>query len=79
MRVAKCDPLRTWLMKAASPATMTFDDVGRLVGGLPPSAYRYLAWWSNEGKGSHVQARAWMNAGRRVTQVDLQSQTVEFS
>jgi hypothetical protein len=38
----------------------------RLVDGLPPSAHRHRAWWSNERKGNHVQAAAWLEAGRRV-------------
>lgn len=46
---------------------MSFDEISDLVpGGLPPSAYRYDAWWNNEdGQGStHSQSRlGWMAAG----------------
>ncbi len=37
-----------------------------IVGGLPASARRYSAWWSNEREGTQVQAHAWMDAGWRV-------------
>jgi hypothetical protein len=79
MRTAKYDPLRHWLSSAPHPVMVTFAEVGRIVGGLPPSAFRYPEWWSNEANGKHVQARAWMALGRRVSDLDLPSQTVVFS
>lgn len=58
---------------------MTFADVSALLAGeLPPSAYRYAEWWSNETAGSHVQARAWIQAGWRVAEVNLAAATVVF-
>lgn len=45
---------------------------------LPRSAEIYREWWSNELVGSHVQARAWMNAGWRVDTVDLMGRVVKF-
>jgi hypothetical protein len=35
---------------------MTFEEIARLVGGLPPSASVHPAWWSNSR--SHVEAAA---------------------
>jgi hypothetical protein len=49
------------------------------VAGLPPSAYEHRAWWSNERQGSHVQAIGWLDAGRRVESVDLDTTRVTFS
>jgi len=50
---------------------MSFDEINDLVpGGLPPSAYRHDAWWSNEdASGStHSQSRlGWMAAGYIAT------------
>lgn len=63
----------------ASQVEMTFDEIDALVGGLPVSAVRHQAWWSNEVAGSHVQARAWMEAGREVVAVDRQGRRVLFS
>ena len=54
---------------------MTFDAVGRLVGGLPPSAYRHREWWANNG---HSHALAWEEARCRVTELDLRGQRVVF-
>jgi len=59
---------------------LTFEQVAASVpGGLPPSAYRYRVWWANEPKGSHVQARGWINAGWLVAEVDFSGGTVTFS
>lgn len=56
-----------------------FRQLDDLVGGLPPSARRHRAWWSNEiGSGGHVQSRAWMTAGFVVENVDLAVGVVEF-
>jgi hypothetical protein len=47
------------------------------VGGLPPSAYRHRAWWADDV--THVEARAWLELGRRVEEVNLERQIVQFS
>lgn len=64
-------------LEGAAPASvpMTFEAVGRLVGGLPPSAYKHREWWANNG---HGQAQAWATAGYRVIAVDLRGQRVTF-
>ncbi|MGY1592240.1 hypothetical protein ACI79D_09720 [Geodermatophilus sp. SYSU D00708] len=59
-----------------SSLAMTFDDVGGIVGGLPPSASRHREWWSN---GSHSHSTAWTGAGWRVSEVDLRGQRVVFT
>lgn len=79
--MAKYDPLFEHLCRAGdSPVEMAFDDVGQLVGGLPVSAEQHPAWWANEAEGGrHVQARAWLNAGREVEHVDREARRVRFS
>jgi hypothetical protein len=43
--------------------------VEKIIGdALPPSAYKYRAWWGN---GGHSQANAWLNAGWRVDKIKL--------
>jgi hypothetical protein len=78
--VAKYDPLYEHLISISpGPVEMTFTEVGQLVGGLPRSA-RTRQWWENESPGgTHVQARGWRNAGRKVEWVDLGSGVVRFS
>ena len=50
--------------------TLTFDELERLVGRLPPLARRYPHWWGNNGPSE--QARAWLDAGFRVSAVELE-------
>jgi len=61
---------------------MSFDELNSVVpGGLPPSAYRHDAWWSNESEpdSTHSQSRlGWMAAGYRVESVDRASRVVTF-
>ena len=56
---------------------MSFSELEQLVGGLPPSARDHRPWWGNA-RASQAQARSWLNAGYRVTQVNLTSEWVEF-
>jgi hypothetical protein len=77
--MAKYDSLKEFLERSPrGTVSMTFGEVGELVGGLPDSAHRYQAWWANERDGRHVQARAWINAGYLVSDVDLQNRSVTF-
>ena len=78
--MAKYDGLARLLRDlSGSRAQLTFETIAAAVpGGLPPSAYRYAAWWSNEARGSHVEAQAWMEAGWRVEELDLAGRTVTF-
>lgn len=78
--MGKYDGLRAYLhARQGEQVRMTFDEVAAVVaGGLPPSAYRYREWWSNETSGSHVQARAWIHPGWHVTTVNLAKATVVF-
>ena len=79
--MGKYDPLFEYLCRADDgPLVMTFNDIERLVGPLPVSAVVHPAWWANESEGGgHVQARAWLNAGREVESVDRTGRRVVFS
>lgn len=57
---------------------MGFDEIAKLVDGLPPTAFRRPEWWSNN-RDHHVQAAVWLDAGRRVEHVDLGRRRVRFS
>lgn len=77
--VSKYSPLpRHLAAEAAAQVDMTFWEIDDLVGGLPASARRHRPWWSNEREGSHVQARAWLDAGWRVDSVNLTAERVRF-
>lgn len=75
---SKYQPLADFLRESAkAQIRLTFAEVADLVGGLPPSAYKYSAWWSN--KGGHHQSRVgWLAAGYRVESADRNHLTVEF-
>lgn len=45
---------------------------------LPNSARLYRPWWANETKSGHSQAMAWMLAGWRTRDVDLDGEVLTF-
>jgi len=55
---------------------VTFREIGDLVCGLPPSSLRHRSWWGNDRY--HVQARAWLDAGYQVDNLDFDAGTVLF-
>lgn len=78
--MAKYDGPRDLLRRERrSVVTLTLARLSDAVpGGLPSSAHRHHAWWSNETAGSHVQARSWPDAGYTVTTVNLYAGSVTF-
>ncbi len=78
--MSKYDPLFDYLLNLKQKEwRATFDAIERILGfELPPSASNHSAWWENEKKGAHVQARVWMAAGWRTSDVNLTGKTVTF-
>ena len=78
--MAKYDPLKEFLdNNSGNDITLSFEQVKGIINGeLPYSAYNHRAWWSNEVKGSHGHAQAWMDAGWKVDQVDQSAHWVRF-
>jgi hypothetical protein len=77
---SRYDPLKRYLAERTDPVIhLSFGEIERIIGGpLPASARRHRPWWANERSGSHVHASAWMAAGRRTTNVDLNAAVVDF-
>jgi hypothetical protein len=75
----KYDVLRSFLAGKKEPSVrMTFDEVAKAAKTpLPASAFRYPSWWAND-PAHHAQARAWVDAGFKAANVDLEAQRVEF-
>ena len=71
--------LKSYLASQRQPRIrLSFAEVARRAGvKLPGSAYDHPAWWANDSK-SHVQAKAWLDAGYKTENVDLAAQSVEF-
>jgi len=56
----------------------TFDQIEAILGfDLPKSARTYRPWWSNDPK-SHSQARAWVAAGYKTAEVNLEGETLTY-
>ena len=79
-RRGKYEPLREHLgAQRAAVLKMTFERIEALVGALPPSASKYVAWWANErNEGTaHVQCKAWLDAEYKA-RPNLKARTVTF-
>jgi DNA-binding transcriptional regulator YiaG len=76
---SKYQPLLEFLRGSnQSEVILTFAEIEALMNNsLPDSAKIKRAWWSNRSKGA-LQASAWMEAGYRVEDVDLDGQRVTF-
>jgi DNA-binding transcriptional regulator YiaG len=76
---SKYQPLLEYLCGSNQhEVTLTFAQIEALMNeALPESARSKRAWWSNRSKGA-LQASAWMEAGYRVEDVDLDRQQVTF-
>jgi DNA-binding transcriptional regulator YiaG len=76
---SKYQPLLDYLrQKGDRQVTLTFAEIEAMMGEkLPESAREKRAWWSNRSKGA-LQARAWMDAGFLVADLDFDASTVTF-
>lgn len=77
--MSKYDPLRAHLERQTVAETaMAFREIEKVLGfALPPSARKHPAWWANNVE-THVNARAWREAGWKTRRVDLASERVVF-
>jgi hypothetical protein len=75
----KYEALRSYLRSQRQPRLrLSFAEVARRAEvKLPASAYGHAAWWANDST-SHVQAKAWLDAGYKTENVDIAAQTIEF-
>jgi hypothetical protein len=76
----KYDPLQKYLVtrdRGEVRLSLSFDEVGRLVGGLPPSAVSRKTWWANTAASG--QAKAWRDAGWLVESADPSAGVVVFA
>jgi hypothetical protein len=76
----KYNRLREYLAAAAERGDravyLDFEEIDRLVDGLPPPARSEKRWWAN---GKQAQAQAWQSAGWRVDTVGFARQRVAFA
>ncbi|WP_430641883.1 DUF7662 domain-containing protein [Bradyrhizobium nanningense] len=81
LSVSVYDPLRKELQRRMGAQTirLTFSEIEEILRRpLPPSAYKFSAWWGNESsRKGHTQSMAWLHAGF-ATRVSLKQRAVEF-
>jgi hypothetical protein len=77
--MGKYEPLTEFLKRqAGSEVRMSFAQIERVIGSkLPPVAQRHRAWWSNSPT-NNVMTQAWLDAGFRSEQVDMESGKLVF-
>jgi hypothetical protein len=64
--------------QALAEVAMTFAEIERVTGTkLPPSAYKYRPWWSNNPSNS-VMTKVWLEAGFETERVDMAAQKLVF-
>jgi DNA-binding transcriptional regulator YiaG len=76
---SKYQPLMAYLQRTDAPeVVLSLAEIELLLGEpLPPSAHQKRAWWSNRSKGA-LQAKAWMEAGYLVEEIDLHTGRITF-
>lgn len=77
--MGKYEPLSNFLRKqTAHKVTVSFEQIERIIGDkLPASAHEHRAWWSNNPNNS-VMTKAWIEAGFRSEQVDMNGRKLVF-
>ena len=75
--MSKYDALTSFLRHQQGPVEYPLSRLDEVVpGGLPPSAFKYDAWWIN-GDRSHSHCRSWAAAGF-TAHPNLRRQVVRF-
>lgn len=76
--VADYEALTRLLQGRSEPVVvLTFAELDQIVGGLPASARKHNAWWSNS-RSSRPHSRYWLDAGRRASP-DFNAGRVQFT
>lgn len=77
--MSKYDPLAQNLEQSKKgEVKIAFSEIEEILDALlPPTARKTEAWWANNATG-HSQARSWLEAGYKTTEVDLEGETLVF-
>jgi len=78
----KYRPLQRYLKSIGPGRTsilLTFKQIEAIINAeLPFEALRRQTWWANSGGPERLHQRAWIEAGWRVSEVNLQGRSVRF-
>ncbi|RJF78833.1 DUF7662 domain-containing protein [Rhodopseudomonas palustris] len=76
--MGKYEPLTEFLkQQTGSEVRMSFAQIERVIGSKLPPVARDRAWWSNS-PSNNVMTQAWLDAGFRSEQVDMESGELVF-
>lgn len=77
--MSKYESLAAYLRKQPyREVSYSFRDLEKILGfELPSSARQHRAWWSNNGS-NNVMTKAWLSAGYRTRDVDMESERLTF-
>ena len=78
--MGKYEPLASRLKDTSSDVfDANFEQIEEILKfKLPPSARRHRTWWGNCFKGTHSQAKGWIDAGWETREIDLKNEVVRF-
>ncbi|MFN3516750.1 MAG: hypothetical protein ACK4YM_06270 [Novosphingobium sp.] len=78
--MGKYQPLADYLGEIKDDVwNASFQEIERILKSpLPESARKHRAWWANQYRGNHSQAKGWIEAGWETRDIDQRSGTVRF-
>lgn len=78
--MGKYEPLAAFLRDFREDSwDASFAEIERILRfKLPPSAHEHRAWWANQHRGNHSQARGWVDAGWMTREIDQRRGRVVF-
>lgn len=78
--MSKYEPLAQFLKGFREDSwSASFNEIEQILGfRLPPSAHQHRAWWANQFKGHHSQAKGWIAAGWVTSEIDQRQGRVRF-
>lgn len=78
--MGKYEPLAQYLKEIRDDTwNASFAEIEKILGfPLPPSAHEHRAWWANQYKGHHSQAKGWIEAGWVTSDIDQKRGRVRF-
>jgi hypothetical protein len=76
--MSKYEPLASFLKRASGRnVRLSFKEIEEILGFPLPASKQYPAWWSNSAT-NNTMTKAWLSAGYKTEQVDVEDEKVTF-
>jgi hypothetical protein len=76
--MSKYEPLTAFLKQAKGrDLRLSFKEIEKILGFALPASKQYAAWWSNSAA-NNTMTKAWLSAGYKTEQVDVNGERVTF-